>query len=1248
MVMVLIGLSLCANVRADQDPGQVNNKVPTSLLTVAEKTDYRGTSTYREVMDFCESLARMSPLVHLTDMGTSTEGRKLPLLILADPPIKSPEEAAKSGKLIVMAQGDIHAGEVDGKEALLMLARDLVTRPRTDLFQHLIILIAPIFNPDGNDRMAMTHRPGQVGPALGMGIRHNAQDLDLNRDFVKLETPEVRALVQCFTRWDPAVFIDTHTTNGCFHRYLITYDGPRSATVDERLVQAVRDRYLPAAGQCLTDHDGYKAYFYGDFTPDHTRWETYPPLPRYGIQYVGFRNRIAILSESYSYASYRDRVLAGLGFVRCCFEYASVKSGELKKLLQTLDDATKEAGDNPQPAVRIALRQKSVPFGGPRPTLGFVEAKRDGRTVSTGQPHDYETVFVGLCEPTRFAQRPYAYLVPASLGRVLSNLHQQGIACEELREDVDLEVSIAKVTKVHREATPFQRHNIVNLETVARTETQRVPAGTIIVRTGQKLGTLAGYLLEPESEDGLVAWNFLDAQIQDGADYPIWRLMKPATLLAAPWSADTSAAAKTVTLDSVYGPRGDNFVGTPVTGLTWLPGGREYVQVLNQRLWATTAVTGSRRSLVDATKLAGALASLPGIESKIAQELAGQTSLQLNPAADGAVFNHKDRLYFAKLDGSAARCLTEKPAEREEVAFSPDGKWISFTEKGNLYVVNIDRPLERQLTTDGAPKVSSGRADWVYFEEVFNRNHRAYWWSPDSQLIAFLRFDDQPVHEFAVIDEIPPLQNVELTPYPRAGDPNPHVTLGIVDAAGGNPRWVDLTDYPAEDRLIVHVGWTPDSKEVFYYVQNRVQTWLDFLLASAGDQKPNKLFRETTKAWVDNPGEPKFLKDGSFILPSERTGWKHFYHFDRDGREPQAITSGPWEARSLERIDEATGHVFFSGTKDSPIASNLYRVNLGGTGLERVSQGSGDHHIQFSPNGDLFLDSVSSFTAPMRVYLRQANDRLVRTVDTNPVRGLSQFRFGRSELVHIPLSDGFVLEGSLTYPPDFDPSQRYPVWFMTYGGPHTPTVRDAWTAAVAQDQALAARGIVVFHCDPRGASGKGAGSAWTMFHQLGVQELRDIEEAIDWLVATHPYVDARRIGMSGHSYGGFMTSFTLTHSKKFAAGIAGAPVTDWHDYDTIYTERYMDVPSRNREGYEKTSVVKAATNLHGRLLLLHGLMDDNVHLQNSAQLILELQKADKPFELMIYPRSRHPILGLHYRRTWFDFASQSIGARVTP
>src|SRR5260221_4959796 len=222
---------------------------------------------------------------------------------------------------------------------------------------------------------------------------------------------------------------------------------------------------------------------------------------------------------------------------------------------------------------------------------------------------------------------------------------------------------------------------------------------------------------------------------------------------------------------------------------------------------------------------------------------------------------------------------------------------------------------------------------------------------------------------------------------------------------------------------------------------------------------------------------------------------------------------------------------------------------------------------------------------------------MARTLDSNPVYALEEYRLGKFELVKVTMKDGFVLEGSLLLPPDFDPKQKCPVWLMAYAGPDTPTIADAWSSRLG-DHVLTGLGMVVFRCDPRSASGKGAESACTCYRQFGVQELKDIEEAIDWLVAKHPFVDPTRIGMSGHSYGGFMTAYALTHSKKFCAGIAGAPVTDWHDYDTIYTERYMNTPKENPDGYRKTSVVKAAKDLHGKLLLLHGVMDDNVHLQN--------------------------------------------------
>jgi dipeptidyl-peptidase-4 len=239
-----------------------------------------------------------------------------------------------------------------------------------------------------------------------------------------------------------------------------------------------------------------------------------------------------------------------------------------------------------------------------------------------------------------------------------------------------------------------------------------------------------------------------------------------------------------------------------------------------------------------------------------------------------------------------------------------------------------------------------------------------------------------------------------------------------------------------------------------------------------------------------------------------------------------------------------------------------------------------------------------------------------------------------------------MLEGSVLKPPNFDPKKRYPVWFMTYGGPHAPTISDTWSPRGARDEALAQMGFIVFHADPRSASGKGAISTWTAYKKLGIPELADIETAIRWM-NSHSYVDSTRIGMSGHSYGGFMTSFALTHSNLFAAGIAGAPVTDWRNYDSIYTERYMNTPQENPEGYNATSVVKAAGNVHGKLLVLHGMMDDNVHLQNTAQLIDALQRANKDFEVMFYPRARHGIFGAHYQRLTVEFMKRMLRPELT-
>jgi dipeptidyl-peptidase-4 len=384
------------------------------------------------------------------------------------------------------------------------------------------------------------------------------------------------------------------------------------------------------------------------------------------------------------------------------------------------------------------------------------------------------------------------------------------------------------------------------------------------------------------------------------------------------------------------------------------------------------------------------------------------------------------------------------------------------------------------------------------------------------------------------------------------------------------------------------------------------------------------------------------LDDKSFIWLSERDGWKHLYHYNADGSLKSRLTSGPWAVRSLEYLNPKTGSIYFAATRDNPVSPNLYHIQIGGGSVERLTQGGGSHDVTMSPDGGMYLASWSDIHTPARLRLHRSDGQLIRTVDSNPSHELKQLRFGPRERLQIPTKDGFLLEAELILPPDLDPGKKYPVWFMTYGGPHAPTVSDSWMGGRMQDHAMAHDGFIVFRMDPRSASGKGAIATWTAYKHLGVQELEDIKTAINWL-KQKPYVDGSRIGMAGHSYGGYITAYAMTHCDLFAAGIAGAPVTDWRDYDSIYTERYMGLPQDNPEGYAVSSVVRAAGNLHGKLLILHGAIDDNVSLRNTMRLVEALQDANKDFELMIYPSSRHGIFGPHYTRLQRDFIRRTLG-----
>jgi len=612
----------------------------------------------------------------------------------------------------------------------------------------------------------------------------------------------------------------------------------------------------------------------------------------------------------------------------------------------------------------------------------------------------------------------------------------------------------------------------------------------------------------------------------------------------------------------------------------------------------------------------------------------------------GALVTIDDDLYFYDFPTSTAARLTTAPGAEEEATFSPDGRRVAFVRAHNLHVVDVATRKEVALTTDGSRDMLNGKLDWLYQEEIYGRGRfRGYWWSPDSSRLAFLQLDERPVPEYTVVDDLSYRPTVEVTDYPKAGDPNPLVKLRIVDAAGGGPRWVSLDQY--KDFLIVDVDWAPDAKRVSFQVQDREQTRLDLHLADAVSAQATPVLQETTPAWVNVNGSPTWLGDGSFLWLSERDGFKHLYRYRADGTLIGRVTNGRWEIRTLSGVDEKRGFAYFSAGARRHVDTDLYRVRVDGGIPTRLSRTDGTHRAIFNPSFTQYIDAWSDVTTPPQVRLHRADGTDVRVIDANAVRSLSEYRLSTPELLEVRTRDGFVMDAMLIKPPDFDRSRRYPVFQLTYAGPGTASVRNAWSGtAYMFHQLLAQHGVIVWVLDNRSAGGKGAESQWPVYGRLGELELQDLEDGIAWL-KQQPYVDASRIVLHGWSYGGFMTAYALTHSTSWAAGIAGAPVTDWRNYDTVYTERYMKTPQNNPDGYRRTAPRFAAATLHGRMLLVHGSIDDNVHRQNTEQFVYELQRAGRSFELMVYPRSRHgitdPRLNTHFRQTMFDFIQRAVG-----
>ncbi|MEQ1825122.1 MAG: DPP IV N-terminal domain-containing protein, partial [Pirellula sp.] len=609
-----------------------------------------------------------------------------------------------------------------------------------------------------------------------------------------------------------------------------------------------------------------------------------------------------------------------------------------------------------------------------------------------------------------------------------------------------------------------------------------------------------------------------------------------------------------------------------------------------------------------------------------------------DPKFENALIEHKGDYFLFQLgkESSATdtvRQVTHSPNQTKELAeLSPSGQHLAFIHEQNIWVAHCDSTEVKKLTNDGGGEILNGKLDWVYQEEIYGRGQfKGYWWSPDGEWIAYLKLDETPVPRFRIDNSLTFAQTIEETRYPKSGQPNPSVSLHAVHVVSAQHIEIPLNEYPTDDRLVVRVGWNanPGKVEVVFQMQNRIQSKLDVCAFDLTTKESRKLTQETSPAWVDVLEEPRWLPDGSFLwLSDAAAGRRHLFRIGTDGSRI-AITQGDWDVKSIEAISKDGKQVWLLGRRSSPVNSDLLRIDLDSNKMETLGESTGSHRVSVHPKCNYYLDFWSDANTPSQLWLRDASGKKLRFVGSNRSDRLDYLKAAQVELFEIKARDGFCMQSLMYKPIDFTArahSHKLPVLIYVYGGPAAPSVENTWNRRNdLWHRYLAEKGICVLLCDNRSALGRGNTDTWKIYKDMGSTELRDLEDAVAWL-GQQPWVDTDRIGMWGWSYGGYFTSYAMTHSKLFRAGIAGAPVTDWNNYDSVYTERYMDTPKANPEGYRSSSVVTAAPNLHGRLMLIHGEIDDNVHMANTMQLVHALQKANKQFDLMVYPNNRHGLV----------------------
>ncbi|MDU0370676.1 S9 family peptidase [Hymenobacter endophyticus] len=722
-----------------------------------------------------------------------------------------------------------------------------------------------------------------------------------------------------------------------------------------------------------------------------------------------------------------------------------------------------------------------------------------------------------------------------------------------------------------------------------------------------------------------------------------------ASPVVLPGSAPVAVAQQkqNISLEDIW--QKGTFSARSVPGFNWMKDGRFYSSLSKGDLVQNDVTTGQPVQ----TLVAGQDLKLPGQTQPLQVDgysfNADESSILFSTDTE-PIYRRSSKSYFFVYD-RASKKLTPLSAGGKQLyaTFSPDGKRVAFVRDNNLYVTDLATMRETAVTTDGVlNKIINGGTDWVYEEEFSFA--QGFQWSPDSRYVAYYTFDESQVPEYNMQEWGELYPKDYRYKYPKAGEKNSIVSISAYDVAAGKSAKMDVGT--ETDQYIPRILWTQTADLLSIQRLNRLQNKLEILHANAKTGQSSVVLTDTDKAYVDITDDVRYLAGGKeFLFTSEKDGYRHLYLYDMKGKPVRQITKGSWEITEINGFDEKKSLVYFTSTEGSPLQRHLYRIDLKGKGKTRLSEaGRGTDMVNLSPDTRYYLNYHSEAAVPAVVSLRSGQDgKLVKVLEDNAKlrEKLGQYNLATPEFFTFKTSEGVELNGQMLKPTNFDATKKYPVLMHVYGGPGSQTNADSWGGTnYLWHQMLTENGYIVVIVDGRGTGARGAAFKKVTYANLGKLETIDQGEGAKYL-GTLPYVDKSRIGIWGWSFGGYMTTLALTkNADLFKMGIAVAPVTNWRYYDTVYTERFLKTPQENPQGYDDNSPVQHADKLKGKLLLVHGTGDDNVHFQNSVSFVDAMVKNNKDFQTLYYPNRNHGIYGgntrLHLYRQMTDFVLKNL------